>query len=144
MWHGESGHAAFGALMRRGKSFRDRAAVALAASALAVQAALPLLVALQLHVDPHDPSAMAAPAAATASANLAVADAANPHPPGHGCTCPICEILAVSQFFALVSQPILTLPYQAPGTQIALRSAPLFPVSFPSSYQARAPPVAAS
>lgn len=130
--------------MRRRKSLRHRAAVAFAAFALAVQAALPLLVALQLHVDPHDARATGTPTVATASANLAVADAANPHPPGHGCSCPICEILAAGQWFALVSPPILSLPYPAPSALIALESAPLFPVSFPSSYQARAPPVAAS
>ena len=128
--------------MRRGKSLGGRAAVALAALALAVQASLPLLLALELHVDSDDALVMWSSPAATATADRAAADVANPLGPRHQCTCPICQILAVSQLFALVAHPILTVPHPVPSALIALESAPLLPVSFSSSYQARAPPVA--
>lgn len=127
--------------MGRRQSLGDRGAFALAALALAVQVSLPLLLAIALHIDSHGPPTFENAPTASAAADQSP-DAANPLAPGHHCSCPVCEILAVSQCFALVAHPVLTVLQPAPHTLIALESAPLLPVSFPSSYQARAPPLA--
>jgi hypothetical protein len=127
--------------MRRAEFFGCRGGVALAALALAVQASLPLLLALALHIEAGDALAIESVPAASRIADRVPADTAKPLAPGHHCTCPICQILAAGQSFPLASHPILPLPHAAPNALIALESAPLLPVSLPSSYQARAPPV---
>jgi hypothetical protein len=129
-------------MMRRGKSFGGRAAIALAALALAVQASLPLLLAVELRVDAADALAMESPPPASAAADRAAAATATPLDPDHHCTCPTCQILAAAQSFPLASHPILAVPQPTPGALIALESAPPPPAPFPSSHQARAPPVA--
>ena len=128
--------------MRRAKSFGRRAGVAIAALALAVQASLPLLLAIELHLDTADVLAMESPSAATTASDRTVADGASPRDPDHHCTCPICQILAAGQSAALVAPPIVAMPPPAPSALIAFDSASPPPASFPSSYQARAPPVA--
>jgi hypothetical protein len=128
--------------MRARKSFGGRAAVALATLALAVQASLPLLLAVELSVDAAAGLAIELPQATSAAGDRAAASTGNSLDSGHHCTCPVCQILAAGQSFPLAPHPILPLPYLAPNALIALESAPLLPVSLPSSYQARAPPVA--
>ena len=127
--------------MRRKKYFGGRGAVALAALALAVQVSLPLLLAHELHVHAAQALATELPQAASGAVHHVVAVNANPLNPHHHCTCPVCQILAAGQLFPLASHPILALPYTPPNALIALESAPPLPVSLPSSYQARAPPV---
>jgi hypothetical protein len=129
--------------MRQSRLFEGRIAVMLAALALAVQVSLPLFVVLALHLDSDDARAMQnAPAMATV-ANQTVAETAISHGAGHHCTCPICQILAAGgQSCAVASHPILAVAHRAPNALITFAPAPLFPVSFPSSYQARAPPLA--
>jgi hypothetical protein len=124
------------------KSLGGRAAIALAALALAVQASLPLLLAVELSVDAADALAIELRQAASATGDRVAARTQDSLDSGHHCTCPVCQILAAGQSFPLASHPILTLPHFAPNALIALESAPLLPVSLPSSYQARAPPVA--
>ncbi len=126
--------------MRREKSLGSRVAVALATLALAVQASLPLLLALALHIDSGDALTIESSPTASVAADRAAAAPALLLDAHHHCTCPTCQILAAAQSFPLASHPILAPPHPAPNALIALESAPLLPVSFPSSYQARAPP----
>lgn len=128
--------------MHRKKYFGGRGAVALAALALAVQASLPMFLAVELHVHAVHALAIELPQTVSAAVDHVAAGKANSLDPHHHCTCPVCQILAAGQLFPLASQQTLGLPHTPPNALIALESAPLLPVSLPSSYQARAPPFA--
>jgi hypothetical protein len=128
--------------MRREKSLGSRVAVALAALALAVQASLPLFLALALHIDSGDALTIEGPPSASVAADRAAAAPAPLLHAHHHCACPTCQILAAAQSSPLASHPILSPPHPAPNALIALEPAPFLPASFPSSYQARAPPMA--
>jgi hypothetical protein len=104
-----------------------RAAATLAVLALAVQASLPLFLAVQL--------GMHATAHHTATASVPLIH------PDHHCTCPTCQILAACQSFPLVPHPILAVAQPAPDAPVGLESAQSPSTAFASSYQARAPPV---
>jgi len=97
----------------------------LRALALAVQASLPLLLTVELRRNAADALMMESALEAGAPADRVRADTANPHDSDHHCTCPICQILAECQAFAVRSESICDGWIRSEYRTTALRKIPM-------------------